>query len=77
MVAFFLHIQRPEKYLGDLATWDRAEKALEDALNSFNKPWEVGLLALNRFNLEAFVNHSMQPRGGSTNAMTCSSLAEK
>eukprot|EP00246_Nothoceros_aenigmaticus_P001908 TRINITY_DN12591_c0_g1_i1.p1 TRINITY_DN12591_c0_g1~~TRINITY_DN12591_c0_g1_i1.p1 ORF type:complete len:679 (-),score=146.34 TRINITY_DN12591_c0_g1_i1:142-1911(-) len=31
---------RPEKYLGDPATWDRAEKALEDALNSFNRPWE-------------------------------------
>ncbi|KAH7420484.1 hypothetical protein KP509_13G009700 [Ceratopteris richardii] len=32
---------RPEKYLGEIATWDRAEKALEDALNSFGKPWQI------------------------------------
>ncbi|KAK1413785.1 hypothetical protein QVD17_35568 [Tagetes erecta] len=32
---------RPEKYLGDLQTWDKAEKALEDALNEFGKPWKI------------------------------------
>ncbi|KAJ0727175.1 putative threonine--tRNA ligase [Helianthus annuus] len=32
---------RPEKYLGDLETWDKAEKALEDALNEFGKPWQI------------------------------------
>lgn len=30
---------RPEKFLGEVATWDRAEKALADALNSFGEPW--------------------------------------
>ncbi|KAK1425852.1 hypothetical protein QVD17_21213 [Tagetes erecta] len=32
---------RPEKYLGDLKTWDKAEKALEEALNEFGKPWQI------------------------------------
>ncbi|XP_076918749.1 threonine--tRNA ligase, mitochondrial 1-like [Bidens hawaiensis] len=32
---------RPEKYLGDLETWDKAEKALADALNEFGKPWQI------------------------------------
>ncbi|KAJ0647532.1 putative threonine--tRNA ligase [Helianthus annuus] len=32
---------RPEKYLGDMETWDKAEKALEDALNEFGKPWHI------------------------------------
>ncbi|KAM7468624.1 hypothetical protein LguiB_016186 [Lonicera macranthoides] len=32
---------RPEKYLGDLATWDKAEAALTDALNEFGKPWQI------------------------------------
>nr|XP_043627753.1 threonine--tRNA ligase, mitochondrial 1-like [Erigeron canadensis] len=32
---------RPEKYLGDLETWDKAEKALEGALNEFGKPWQI------------------------------------
>ncbi|CAH9073953.1 unnamed protein product [Cuscuta epithymum] len=32
---------RPEKYLGDVATWDKAEAALSDALNEFGKPWEI------------------------------------
>ncbi|KAK9074660.1 hypothetical protein SSX86_007258 [Deinandra increscens subsp. villosa] len=32
---------RPEKYLGDLETWDKAEKALEDALNEFGKQWQI------------------------------------
>lgn len=25
-----------------IETWDRAEKALADALNAFGKPWQVG-----------------------------------
>ncbi|KAI7757002.1 hypothetical protein M8C21_003379, partial [Ambrosia artemisiifolia] len=32
---------RPEKYLGDLETWDKAEKALADALIEFGKPWQI------------------------------------
>lgn len=31
---------RPEKRLGSEELWDRAEKALEDALNNFGKPWK-------------------------------------
>lgn len=34
-------MQRPEKYLGDVATWDKAEGALTEALNEFGKPWQV------------------------------------
>ncbi|KAL5552932.1 hypothetical protein UlMin_040333 [Ulmus minor] len=32
---------RPEKYLGDLATWNKAEAALTEALNEFGKPWQI------------------------------------
>ncbi|CAM6092657.1 unnamed protein product [Calypogeia fissa] len=32
---------RPEKHLGDVETWGRAEAALAEALNSFGKPWEI------------------------------------
>uniref|UniRef100_A0A0D3DX03 threonine--tRNA ligase n=1 Tax=Brassica oleracea var. oleracea TaxID=109376 RepID=A0A0D3DX03_BRAOL len=32
---------RPEKYLGDLTTWDRAERDLEEALEGFGKPFLV------------------------------------
>ncbi|KAI3720300.1 hypothetical protein L6452_21215 [Arctium lappa] len=32
---------RPEKYLGDLETWNKAEGALADALNEFGKPWQI------------------------------------
>ncbi|CAI9112323.1 OLC1v1012760C1 [Oldenlandia corymbosa var. corymbosa] len=32
---------RPEKYLGELETWDRAEAALTEALNEFGKPWQI------------------------------------
>ncbi|XP_058193215.1 threonine--tRNA ligase, mitochondrial 1 [Rhododendron vialii] len=32
---------RPEKYLGDLATWDKAEAALTEALNESGKLWEI------------------------------------
>ncbi|VVC93083.1 unnamed protein product [Leptidea sinapis] len=32
---------RPEKYLGDLESWNHAEKALEDSLNKFGKPWQL------------------------------------
>ena len=31
----------PGKYLGDAETWTKAEKALENALNQFGKPWEL------------------------------------
>ncbi|CAA0831400.1 Threonine--tRNA ligase- mitochondrial [Striga hermonthica] len=32
---------RPEKYLGDLEVWEKAEAALAEALNEFGKPWEI------------------------------------
>ncbi|XP_043687898.1 threonine--tRNA ligase, mitochondrial 1-like [Telopea speciosissima] len=32
---------RPEKYLGDLETWQVAEKALTEALNEFGRPWQI------------------------------------
>ncbi|KAI9017148.1 hypothetical protein BC832DRAFT_9682 [Gaertneriomyces semiglobifer] len=32
---------RPEKFLGDVETWDKAEKLLEEALNKFGKKWEL------------------------------------
>ncbi|WVZ59396.1 hypothetical protein U9M48_009542 [Paspalum notatum var. saurae] len=32
---------RPEKYLGDIETWDRAEEQLKEALNEFGKPWQI------------------------------------
>ena len=32
---------RPEEKLGDDELWDIAEKALEDALNKFGKPWKL------------------------------------
>lgn len=32
---------RPEKYLGELAVWDEAEKALAESLNKFGQPWKL------------------------------------
>ncbi|KAL9258313.1 Threonine--tRNA ligase, mitochondrial 1-like protein [Drosera capensis] len=32
---------RPEKYLGDLETWEKAEAALTEALNDSGKPWQL------------------------------------
>ncbi|CAM8912754.1 unnamed protein product [Rhodiola kirilowii] len=32
---------RPEKFLGELATWDKAEADLTEALNEFGKPWVI------------------------------------
>ncbi|KAL6003533.1 hypothetical protein ACLOJK_023765 [Asimina triloba] len=31
---------RPEKYLGEIETWEKAEAALAEALNEFGKPWK-------------------------------------
>ncbi|KVH97804.1 Aminoacyl-tRNA synthetase, class II [Cynara cardunculus var. scolymus] len=42
---------RPEKYLGDLETWNKAEGALADALNEFGKPWQLDFQLPQRFNL--------------------------
>lgn len=36
-----LVLQRPEKYLGDLETWEKAEASLSEALNEFGKDWQV------------------------------------
>ncbi|RZC72576.1 hypothetical protein C5167_048052, partial [Papaver somniferum] len=32
---------RPEKYLGEISTWDKAESALSEALNEFGRPWKI------------------------------------
>ncbi|KAF0932622.1 hypothetical protein E2562_010492 [Oryza meyeriana var. granulata] len=32
---------RPEKYLGDIETWNKAEQQLTEALNEFGKPWLI------------------------------------
>ena len=32
---------RPEKYMGDLALWAKAEASLEEALNATGQSWEV------------------------------------
>ena len=32
---------RPEKFLGDIETWNQAEKKLEESLNKFGQPWEL------------------------------------
>ncbi|OIV94523.1 hypothetical protein TanjilG_25585 [Lupinus angustifolius] len=32
---------RPEKFLGELETWDKAENALREALDEFGKPWQL------------------------------------
>ncbi|KAK4764411.1 hypothetical protein SAY87_013849 [Trapa incisa] len=32
---------RPDKYLGDTATWDKAEAALAEALDEFGQPWQI------------------------------------
>jgi threonyl-tRNA synthetase len=32
---------RPEKYLGEVAVWDKAEKQLENSLNAFGHPWKL------------------------------------
>ncbi|KAG0499168.1 hypothetical protein HPP92_003859 [Vanilla planifolia] len=32
---------RPEKYLGEIETWNKAESALKDALEEFGKPWQI------------------------------------
>ncbi|EFH69235.1 hypothetical protein ARALYDRAFT_472010 [Arabidopsis lyrata subsp. lyrata] len=37
-----LKLSTPEKkYIGDLETWDKAEKDLEKALDNFGKPWVI------------------------------------
>ncbi|KAM6943537.1 threonine--tRNA ligase 1, cytoplasmic [Xenentodon cancila] len=39
---FQLHLStRPEKYLGDIAVWNQAEKQLENSLNEFGEPWKL------------------------------------
>lgn len=32
---------RPEKFLGEIETWDKAEAALTEALDEFGKPWQL------------------------------------
>ncbi|TVU42415.1 hypothetical protein EJB05_08819 [Eragrostis curvula] len=32
---------RPEKYLGDIETWNKAEQQLTEALNESGKPWQI------------------------------------
>lgn len=47
LFACYFRFQRPEKYLGDLETWDRAEKDLKEALLEFGKPFDVCVLLSN------------------------------
>uniref|UniRef100_A0AAQ5YNL3 threonine--tRNA ligase n=1 Tax=Amphiprion ocellaris TaxID=80972 RepID=A0AAQ5YNL3_AMPOC len=40
--SFQLHLStRPDKYLGDIAVWNQAEKQLENSLNEFGEPWKL------------------------------------
>ncbi|XP_037547002.1 threonine--tRNA ligase 1, cytoplasmic [Nematolebias whitei] len=40
--SFQLHLStRPEKFLGDVAVWNQAEKQLENSLNEFGEPWKL------------------------------------
>uniref|UniRef100_A0AAX7TC63 threonine--tRNA ligase n=1 Tax=Astatotilapia calliptera TaxID=8154 RepID=A0AAX7TC63_ASTCA len=40
--SFQLHLStRPDKYLGDIAVWNQAEKQLENSLNEFGEPWRL------------------------------------
>uniref|UniRef100_H3D2Z9 threonine--tRNA ligase n=1 Tax=Tetraodon nigroviridis TaxID=99883 RepID=H3D2Z9_TETNG len=40
--SFQLHLStRPEKFLGDIAVWNQAEKQLESSLNQFGEPWKL------------------------------------
>ncbi|MCL7034358.1 hypothetical protein MKW94_005362 [Papaver nudicaule] len=32
---------RPEKYIGEIEVWDKAEGALTEALNEFGRPWKI------------------------------------
>ena len=32
---------RPDKYVGEIETWNRAEESLKKALDTMNKSWEV------------------------------------
>ncbi|RKP06595.1 tars protein [Thamnocephalis sphaerospora] len=32
---------RPDKYLGEIETWDKAEKMLANAMDTFGEPWSV------------------------------------
>lgn len=32
---------RPEKYLGNIETWEKAEASLKEALDEFGKPWQL------------------------------------
>jgi threonyl-tRNA synthetase len=38
---------RPENYLGEVSTWDRAEKQLSESLDRFGKPWTINAGKLN------------------------------
>ncbi|XP_073786216.1 threonine--tRNA ligase 1, cytoplasmic isoform X2 [Danio rerio] len=40
--SFQLHLStRPQKFLGDEALWNQAEKQLENSLNEFGEPWKL------------------------------------
>ena len=32
---------RPDNFLGEIETWNKAEKQLEEALNEFGKKWTI------------------------------------
>ena len=53
-----------EMYLGEIETWDRAEKALADALNDFGELWQVGFLFFIPLRLDIHGSRSCIPVGG-------------
>uniref|UniRef100_A0ACD5TAB8 Uncharacterized protein n=1 Tax=Avena sativa TaxID=4498 RepID=A0ACD5TAB8_AVESA len=40
-VIFHIFFQRPEKYLGDIETWNKSEQQLREALLEFGMPFEI------------------------------------
>lgn len=39
---FYLKLStRPENYLGEIATWNKAEQQLKDSLDRFGAPWDL------------------------------------
>ncbi|KAI3953996.1 hypothetical protein MKW98_017820 [Papaver atlanticum] len=40
-----LSSKRPEKYLGEIETWDKAESALAETLDEFGTPWKIEMLS--------------------------------
>ncbi|KAG5059648.1 hypothetical protein JHK87_000677 [Glycine soja] len=62
-----------KKYIGDIATWDKAESDLKEALDDFGKPWQeipVYTVLLDLHSLDSFLNNF--PDDGGMNVVVCS-----